>query len=306
MIPNVKKSERDGKNMKEYVLVSDATLDLPNDIVEDLGIHVIPMQFTVDEQSYYHYPDERELSMKEFYRMLRDGKMPASSQINPSTYEEEFTPFLKEGKDIIYIALSGGLSGTYQSSVMMSRMLMERYPGSRIHCVDSICASVGEGLLVYQAGCRKRDGYDFDSLVTWIEENKELVEHWFTVEDLFHLKRGGRVSAVSAVVGTALSIKPVLTIDKEGKLYVENKIRGSKKSMDYLIGKLKENGVDTGSQVVLIGNTDNIEAAEQLKDRLMEEELVKDAIICGIGPVIGTHVGPGMLALVFMGKERKQ
>ncbi len=292
--------------MKEYVLMSDATLDLPNELVEELGIVVIPMGFTVDGMQYLHYPDERELSMSAFYQMLREEKDASTSQISPSQYEEIFRPYVKEGRDIIYIALSSGLSGTHQASVLAANMLKETYPEARIHCVDSLCASVGEGALVYQAGCRKKEGYDFDSLVAWIEENKTLVQHWFTVEDLFHLQRGGRLSAVGAIVGTALHIKPVLSVDGEGKLYVENKVRGMKKGMDYLISKLKANGVDAASQVVFIGNADNPEAAEQLKDRLLKEELVKDAVICGIGPVIGAHVGPGMLALVFLGKERTQ
>lgn len=291
--------------MKDYVLVSDAALDLPGYVTEAMGIEVIPMEFTVDGHSYLHYPDERELSMTEFYRLQREGKESVTSQITPIVYEDFFTPFLKEGKDILYICFSSALSGTYQSAVIASDSLSEKYPDRRICCIDSVSASIGEGLLVYQAACRKRDGYDFDALAAWVEENRMKVEHWFTVEDLFHLQRGGRLSTASAVVGTALRIRPVLNVDKEGKLIVENKVRGAKKATDYLINKLKERGVDTQSQIVCVGHADNPEEAERIRDRLLEEELVKDVVICSIGSVIGTHVGSGMMALVFMSDDRQ-
>lgn len=290
--------------MGTYRIVSDATLDLPQNVIENYGIGVIPMHFTLDEQEYTHYPDERELSMTAFYDRLREGKMPATSQVTPAMYEDFFKPILDEGCDIIYIALSSGLSGTYQSSRVAADMLMDQYEDRRITCIDSVCASIGEGLLVYQAAVLQEQGMSYEELAAWIEEHKRLVEHWFTVEDLFHLNRGGRLSAVGAVVGTALKIKPVLSVDNEGKLYVASKIRGMKRSIEFLISQLSERGIDTKSQLVIVGHGDNPEMAEYLRDFLMENELVKDVLISGIGPVIGTHTGPGMVALTFMGSPR--
>lgn len=292
--------------MQDYVVISDATLDLPREVIEDLEIAVVPMKFLLNDHEYIHYPDERELSVSEFYTRLRGGEMSVSSQINPDAYMSFFRPFLEEGKDIIYIGLSGGLSGTVQSSQMAAQILLEEYPNARITCMDSICASVGEGLITYLAAIKRREGVGYEELVVWIMEHRLKIEHWFTVEDLFHLKRGGRLSAVGAVLGTALNIKPVLSVDRQGKLYVKEKVRGMKKGMDFQINRLKTMGVDTSSQTVVIGHADSPEAAELLKDRLMKEELVKDVIISTIGPIIGTHVGPGMLALTFLGKGREQ
>ncbi len=290
--------------MKDYVLFSDATLDLPGDVVEQLEIQVIPMTVNQDGTEFAHYPDCREMPLDTFYANLKNGSLPVTSQITPAMYEELFTPWLKEGKDILYICFSSGLSGTYQSSVVAAQMLMDRYPERKIVSIDSLSASVGEGLLVYLAGQKYQEGMALDDLARWVNENRMKVEHWFTVEDLFHLNRGGRLSAVSAVVGTALKIKPVLSVDEEGRLFVAAKQRGQKKAWDHMIGRLKEQAIDPRTQTVIVGHANCPESAEKLKEMLLEQGLVKDVLISQIGPVIGTHVGSGMLALVFMGRSR--
>ncbi|MBQ9767261.1 MAG: DegV family protein [Lachnospiraceae bacterium] len=289
----------------DYVIVCGATSDLPQQVITELELEVIPMNVRVGEQDYYYHPNEKELSCKEFYEKLRAGENSVTSQITPLVFKELFGKFLKEGKDILYIAFSSGLSGTYNSARLMAEELLEKYPERKIVCVDSLCASVGEGLLVYLAGKLRKEGKSFDEVAAWTQENCRSVCHWFTVDDLIHLKRGGRLNSLEAVVGTALKIKPVLSVDKEGKLTVVAKVRGTKKGMEYLKDRLVNDGIDAKEQTVLIGHADALEAAEQLKEQLLSEGLVKDAIITNVGPIIGTHVGGGMFALVFLGENYK-
>ncbi len=183
--------------------------------------------------------------------------------------------------------------------------LREQYPERRIECIDSLCASIGEGYLVYLAGKLRKEGKSFDEVTTFVKENRTNVCHWFSVDDLLHLKRGGRLSGFEAAVGTALKIKPVLSVDREGKLTVVAKVRGTKKGMEYLKERLINDGIDTVNQTVMIGHADVPEIAEQLKEQLLDEGLVKDVIISNVGPIIGSHVGSGMFALVFLGENYK-
>ncbi|MDD5901343.1 MAG: DegV family protein [Lachnospiraceae bacterium] len=288
-----------------YVILSGATFDLPQSVIEEYGLEVIPMNVRLGEQDYLYHPDEKELSCKEFYSRLRAGEESVTSQITPVVFKEVFSRFLKEGKDILYIAFSSGLSGTYNSARLMADELMEKYPERRIVCIDSLCASVGEGLLVYLAGKLRMEGKSFDEVVEWVTENRARICHWFTVDDLIHLKRGGRLSGFEAAVGTALKIKPVLSVDPEGKLTVVAKVRGVKKGMDYLRERLLNDGINTREQTVIVGHADSPEVAEQLKEQLLSENLVKEVIISNVGPIIGTHVGSGMFALVFLGENYK-
>lgn len=286
--------------MSKYVLMTDATLDLPDEVVKELDIHVIPMNFEINGSTYHHYPDERELSSKEFYKFLKDGEKPTTAQVTPFVYEELFRSYLKQGIDVICVVFSSGLSGTYQSANIARGEVAQKYPDRKVYCIDSKAASVGLGVLMYHAAKKRLDGMEIDELNQWISDNKFNARHWFTVEDLFHLNRGGRLSSLEAIVGTALKIKPILSIDKDGKLFVASKVRGTKKAISFLIDKLKEEGTNIKEQTVIIGHGDNIEQAEIIREKLLEEQLVKDAIITNIGPIIGTHTGPGMLALVFM------
>lgn len=288
-----------------YVIVSGATLDLPQAIVEEYELEVIPMDVRLGEQDYKFHPDEKTLTCKEFYERLRAGETAVTSQINPATFKEVFRGFLEEGKDVLYIAFSSGLSGTYNSARLVAEELLEKYPERKIVCIDSLCASVGEGLLVYLAGKLRKEGKSLDEVTAWVKENCTKVCHWFPVDDLIHLKRGGRLSGFEAAVGTALKIKPVLSVDPEGKLTVVTKVRGTKKGIDYLVERIKADGIEAKEQTVIVGHADALETAEQLKSQLLSEGLVKDVIIANVGPIIGTHVGGGMFALTFLGENYK-
>ena len=289
--------------MNNYVIVSDATLDLPVHIIKQYDIRVIPMGVDIDNVEYSHYPDERELSIEDFYSKIKTGAVAHTTQITPNVFTEYFTELLKNGYDILYIAFSSGLSGTYCCAELVIESLAEEFPDRKIYCVDSLCASIGEGLLVFNAALKKQEGLKIEELRAWVEENKTAARHWFTVKDLFYLKRGGRISSIEAFVGTALKIRPVLSTDDQGKLVVLSKIRGSRAELDYMIGKMETEGVRLEEQTVFIGHGDDAPQAQTLENMIRSKNLVKDVVITKIGPVIGTHTGPGMLALVYMGKK---
>lgn len=284
-----------------YTLVSDATLDLPMDLIEKYDMTIVPMAFNLDGQEILHYPDERNMSNEDFYAALKEGKTSSTSQINPMTYVEIFTPILEKGNDLIYLGLTSGLSGTYQSALLAKGMLEEDFPDRKIYIVESFCASAGLGYFLNLVGQKKEAGMSIDDLKDWIETNQSRVAHWFTVDDLFHLQRGGRLSMAAAMVGSALKIKPVLSVDEEGKLYVENKIRGDKKAMEYMIAKINDT-MDDKERTLFIGHGDCEEKAIELRDKILEKTEVTDIRITKIGPIIGTHTGPGMLAVLFMEK----
>ncbi len=287
--------------MSDYVIVSDATLDLPASIIDEYGIRIIPMGVNVDEVEYSHFPDERELTIEEFYQKLKNGAVSRTTQITPAVFMDYFEDILKQGLDILYIAFSSGLSGTYHTSQVVIRDLSEEYPDRKIYGIDSLCASIGEGLLVLNAAMQKKSGMGLDQLRDWVEANKRNSRHWFTVKDLFYLKRGGRISSIEAVVGTALKIRPILSTDSAGKLAVVSKIRGTRAELEFMLGKLEEESTDLSSQTIIIGHGDDLAQAQELEKLIRSRKQVKDIIISKIGPVIGTHTGPGMLALVFMG-----
>lgn len=285
-----------------YTLASDATLDLPVELVEKYDIAVVPMAFTLDEKEILHYPDERNMTTEAFYEALKQGKKSVTSQINPANYVEFFTPLLEKGEDILYVCFTSGLSGTYQSALIAKEMLEEDFPERTIHVVDSLCASAGQGYFVYLAAIKKEEGMPLDELKNWVVANRNRVAHWFTVDDLFHLQRGGRLSFAEAMLGSALKIKPIISVDDEGKLYVENKVRGNKKSVEYMIAKINDT-MDDEEHTVFIGHGDAEERALELKEKLQEKTKAENIQITKIGPIIGTHTGPGMLAVLFMKKQ---
>ena len=287
---------------QEYLLFCDATNDLPAEVIDKLDVRIIPMEVVLDDKSYVYDMYEKELSCTFFYEKLKEGKLSSTSQITPMHYDEIFRPILEEGKDIFYLCFTSGMSGTYQASLIARETLSEDFPDRKIICVDSLCASVGEGMLLYHVAKQRLGGMGMEELEAWTIDHRLETAHWFTVEDLFHLNRGGRLSTVEALIGTALKIKPIISVDEEGKLYVASKVRGTKKCIEFLINKLEEEAGHLPKQTVIIGNGDNLEQAKALEKILRERDLVEDVIITNIGPVIGTHTGPGMLALVFMRK----
>lgn len=290
--------------MRDYVIITDSTTDLTQDLINELGIFVIPMEFNIQGKTYLNYADERDITYKEFYDILRKGGSSSTSLINSSIFMDIFERFLNEGKDILYLGFSSALSGTYNSSCIAAQALQEKYPDNKIYTVDTLSASMGEGLLVYHAVAKKNAGMNIDDLRNWVEDNKLNLCHWFTVDDLNHLKRGGRVSATSAFLGTMLSIKPVLHVDNEGRLIPVEKVRGRKIALSTIFKMMEKTGVDLENQTIFISHGDCIEDAESLAQNIREKFNVKDIKIGYIGPVVGSHSGPGTIALFFFGNER--
>ena len=290
--------------MNPYKIITDSNTDLSPELIEQLGVYVIPMTFTMGNKLYRNYPDERDISNKEFYRLLREGQSAKTDQINSVTFQETFEPFLKEGMDLIYLAFSSGLSGTYNGARLTVEELKSKYPGRKILVVDTLAASGGQGLLVWHAVQRARAGASIVEVRDWPEENKLHLCHWFTVDNLMFLKRGGRISAATAVMGTMLKIKPVLHVDNLGHLVNVSKARGRKASIDAMAAKVGQSGIDPGNQVFFISHGDCREDAEYLAESLRRTYHPQDVVISYVGPVIGSHSGPGTLALFFLGTQR--
>lgn len=290
--------------MQDYVIITDSTTDLSPELVRQLELEIIPLQFVMEDHTYLNYPDGRELSEKKFYELLRNQKVATTVQVNASRFLECFEPFLKQGKDILYIAFSSGLSGTYGSAVMAQEELKVKYPDNQVYVSDSLSASMGEGLLAYYAVMEKRKGKSVKEVYKWVEKNKLHLCHWFTVDDLNHLKRGGRVSSATALLGTMLGIKPVLHVDDEGHLINVSKVRGRRQSLQAMVDKMKQTCVNPEEQVIFISHGDCIEDAETLAEMVRSTLKVKDIVIHYIGPVIGAHSGPGTVAVFFLGTHR--
>ena len=241
------------------------------------------------------------MKIDDFYSQLRAGASTHTTQITPIVFMDYFEELIKSNLDILYISFHQDY-GTYNTTVGCRRP-RHKYPDRKIYSVDSKCASIGEGLLVLNSAMQKKKGLTIEELRDWVEDHKYDSRHWFTVRDLFHLKRGGRVSSIEAVVGTALRIRPILSTNEEGRLVVVSKIRGAKAEMDFLINKMTEEGEDLSSQIVIVGHGDNLEQAKQLEKQIRSMNIIKDVVIAQIGPIIGSHTGPDMLALVYMGKK---
>ena len=289
--------------MAEYVIFTDSTTDLTPELVAEMDVQVLPMRFMLDGKEYRNYPDNRELSPKEFYDKLRAGSMSTTSQINSVAFIEAFTPVLEAGKDILYVAFSSGLSGTYQSACLAAEDLREQFPKRTIECVDTLQASMGEGLVAYAAAMLKKDGMSLAELAAWLRENVQRFCAWFTVDDLMFLKRGGRLSGVAAVAGTLLGIKPVLHVDPDGHLIAMEKVRGRKASLDGLVRHFETSAENHADQTVFISHGDCLEDCQYVADKIKAFG-VKRICIGTIGPVIGAHSGPGTVALFFTGSPR--
>ncbi|MDD3360132.1 MAG: DegV family protein [Hespellia sp.] len=289
--------------MREYVITTDSTVDLPKEYLQEHQITYLPLSYMIDGTTY---KDMEGLTHKEFFERIRNGSMPTTSQVNPSEAKEAFEALLKEEKDILHIAFSSGLSGSYNSAAIAAKELKEKYPEAKITVIDSLCASLGEGLLLRKAIERKDQGMEMDELTEWVEANKLHVCTYVTVDDLFHLQRGGRVSKASAIFGSMIQIKPLIFLDDEGKLQVTGKERGRKKSLNKLVDIMGEHlaGWEDQNEVVAVAHGDCIEDAEYVAAQVKERYGVKEVIINGIGTVIGSHTGPGVVVLFFMGNER--
>lgn len=290
--------------MASYVIVTDSSADLSAQMAEKAGVQVLPLRFTVGGKTYYNWPDNREMDPKVFYRMLREGEVATTAAVNISQYLDMLEPILQSGTDVLVLSFSSGLSATYDSSRLAAEELREKYPQRKIFAVDTLCASLGQGLLVWHAAQLKNQGKSIEEVRDWVEENKLHLCHQFTVDDLHFLKRGGRISATTAVVGTMLKIKPVLHVDDGGKLVNLGKARGRKASLKALVDRMEETAIDPAGQTVFISHGDCMEDAEYVAGLVKERMGVQDVRINYVGPVIGAHSGPGTLALFHLGSRR--
>ena len=290
--------------MSDFVIVTDSSADLPADLVRELGVEVLPLSFTIQGKTYRNYPDGREMAPGAFYQLLRSGGMATTSAVNVADYTAALEPLLQEGKDVLLLVFSSGLSATYQSSVIAVEELREKYPDRKLFTVDTLCASLGQGLLVWHAVEQKRKGASIEAVRDWVEENKLHLCHQFTVDDLHFCKRGGRISAATAVVGSMLSIKPVLHVDDEGHLINVAKARGRNASLTALVDHMEQTAIDPAGQTVFLSHGDCLADAQKVADEVRRRMGVKDIVINHVGPVIGAHSGPGTVALFFLGTKR--
>ena len=290
--------------MNNYVIITDSSCDLPDSLVKELELEVLPLSFIMDGKTYRNYPDNREMSPEEFCSKQKSGLMATTNAVNVGEAAEAIEAVLKQEKDVLALAFSSGLSATYDAFRIAAEELAEKYPERKVYVVDTLCASLGQGMLVYQAARLRQEGKTIEEVRDWTQANKLRQCHWFTVDDLFFLKKGGRVSAATAVVGTMLQIKPVLHVDDEGHLINKAKARGRKASLNALVDKVGELAEDPASQTMFISHTDSVEDAKYVAAEIKKKYGAKKIIINSIGPVIGAHTGPGCVALFFTGKHR--
>jgi len=287
-----------------YRIFTDATADLNEELLSGLPkVEVIPMEIRIDGKPFIYGLNEG-ITPKQFYSELRMGKFANTSQINPAIYRDYFSKALDEGEDVLYLSFSSEMSSTFTSAELCRIDLEEEYPDRKIVCVDTTCAAVGEGLLVCEAAQRQAQGLSMDELVAWVEATKHNVCHWFTVDTFVHLKHGGRVSATSAVLGSALNIKPLLHVTEEGSLQAKEKPRGRKAALRAQVKKLEEGWrPDLGKRIV-VGHGDSYERANEMKQVIKEKYPDAEIQIADIGAVIGAHTGPDVLALIYWGNNR--
>jgi len=289
-----------------FKIITDSTADLPKEYLEEHQVGCMPISYILDGVTY---GGEKELDWKEFYAMMRnDGKMPTTSQLNPEEIKKYMEECAGNYEEILYLAFSSGLSGTCGNARLAAEEVMAEHPGARILVVDSLCASMGEGLFVHKAVKMRDAGKSMEETAQWLEDHVQNFVHVFTVDDLYHLYRGGRVSKAAAVVGTMVSIKPKLHVDHEGHLILIGKVRGRKKSLsalvDYMEEKMGSWTQENKDDMVFISHGDALLDAEYVRDQIKERLGCEHFMISHIGPTIGAHSGPGTIALFFMGESR--
>ena len=287
--------------MRDYVITVNSTVDLPKEWLEERHVPVVPLKYTIDGETY---TDMEGLSAKEFFAKLREGKMSVTSQVNPEEAAELLEPYVKDGKDVLHLGFSSGLSGTLNSMRIAGQMLEEKYPEAKVIVIDTLCACLGEGLLLYKALQQKAMGKTIDETAQWVEENKLHICHNVTVDDLNHLHRGGRISKTTAVLGTLVQIKPIIHMDDNGKLQVIGKERGRKKSLNKIVDMAVEQSKGWDNDIIMITHGDCIEDAEYVAKLVREKMGIDNILINNIGTVIGSHTGPGVVAVFCMGNKR--
>ena len=289
--------------MRYYTIVTDSSCDLPAPLLEKMGIRVVPLAVNLDGKTYFNYPDGRAIGFEEYYAQLRSGKQATTSDVNMSLFRTVMEAELIAGHDVLYLGFSSGLSGTFNAGAMAARELQEEYPEFELIAVDTLCACMGQGLLVYLAALEKAGGKSMHEVRDFVEAQKLHICHWYTVDDLQHLKRGGRIGGTTARLGTMLNIKPVMNMDNEGKLAAVSKARGRAAALRALVDKMGEQAIEPEKQTVFIAHADCYDDAHKVAE-MIHERFGSKSLINYIGPVIGAHAGPGTVALFFVGKER--
>ena len=289
------------RRMRDFVITVNSTVDLPREWLEERNVPVVPLKYTIDGETY---TDMYGLSAKEFFDKLREGHMSVTSQVNPGEAADMLEPFLKEGKDVLHLGFSSGLSGTLNSMKIAGEELSEKYPEAKVIVIDTLCACLGEGLLLYYALKQKEQGKTINEVAQWVEENKLHICHDVTVDDLNHLHRGGRISKTTAVLGTLVQIKPIIHMDNNGKLQVIGKERGRKKSLNKIVDMAAEQAKGWDNDIIMITHGDCIGDAEYVAKLVREKMGIDNILINNIGTVIGSHTGPGVVAVFCMGNKR--
>jgi DegV family protein with EDD domain len=290
--------------MADYVIMTDSCCDMTSALAEELELSVLPLSLHMGDAVYRNWLDGREIGFQEFYAKIRSGQLATTSAVSVGEFAAEMRKILSAGKDILCINFSSALSATYQSATIAAADLAEEFPDRKILVVDSLCASLGQGLLVYLCAQERRKGRSLEEVHTFAEETKGKVCHWFTVDDLNHLKRGGRISAATALFGTMLSIKPVMHVDDGGHLVPVSKARGRKSSLLALVDQMEATAIDPASQTVFISHGDCEGDALFVAGEITRRFGTRDIRLNYVGPVIGNHSGPGTLALFFLGTKR--
>jgi len=290
--------------MSDFVMMTDSCCDLSAELAAELELEVLPLRLELEGRSYRNLLDGGEIGFQEFYAKVRSGAMPVTSAVNVGEFDAAMRPILEAGKDILCLCFSSALSTTYQSAVIAGRELEEDFPERKVRVVDSLCASMGQGLFVWLCAQEKKKGKTLEEVLDFAEGAKGNICHWFTVDDLNHLKRGGRVSAAAALFGTMLSVKPVLHVDKEGRLIPMEKCRGRKASLLALVDHMEKTAVDPERYPVFISHGDCREDAEFVAEEVRRRLGVREVYIHYVGPVIGSHTGAGVMTLFFVGRER--
>ena len=290
--------------MADYVIMTDSCCDMTAALAEELELSVLPLSLHMGDAVYRNWLDGREIGFQEFYAKIRSGQLATTSAVSVGEFAAEMRKILSAGKNILCISFSSALSATYQSAAIAAADLAEGFPDRKVLVVDSLCASLGQGLLVYLCAQERRKGRSLEEVHTFAEETKGKVCHWFTVDDLNHLKRGGRISAATALFGTMLSIKPVMHVDDGGHLVPVSKARGRKSSLLALVDQMEATAIDPASQTVFISHGDCEGDALFVAGEITRRFGTRDIRLNYVGPVIGNHSGPGTLALFFLGTKR--
>ena len=289
--------------MNNYKIISDFGCNLPEHLVNQYEIEIVPTNLHIEgEQSIL----SDQIDISDFYQKLREKKIIKTSAVNMQTFKSYFEKALENGEDILYIGMSAGLSGTFGAARLAALELSEVYPERNIYCVDSRSGCGGIGLAVYLAALKREEGADLETNHAYIADICSRLQSWFSVDDLFFLKRGGRLSSSTAIVGSLFMIKPILTVDDDGKLFAWGKARGKKGVTDELLNRINELAFDPENSIIFISHSDCMEDAVQFDMKLRTKWDVKDTIITDIGPAFGAHCGPGALAVFFIGKEAEE